>query len=214
MTELQTDGRDGHQEAGLGPVQRAIVARRSNRRFADVPVPREVLARLLDAAVQAPNHHLTRPWRFFVVDQPGAVRQRLADLAADGFRTAMRPTLPEERLEQGASNKRDEVLRVPALVFCFSVPGSSEAESRENYAACACAMQNLMLAAAEEGVSTGWSTGGITQDPTLRSILGADDNWDMVGALYVGYPDAELTPARPRPGASEFTRWLSDASDH
>jgi len=213
MSELLTHGRGGQMNVGLGPVQRAIVGRRSNRRFAEAPVPRDVLARLLDAAVQAPNHHLTRPWRFFVVDRPGAVRQRIADLAADGFRTAMQPTLPAERLDQGANNKRDELLRVPALVLCFSVPGGSDAETRENYAACACAMQNLMLAATEEGLSTGWSTGGITQDPALRSIIGADTSWEMVGALYVGYPSAELTPASPRPGAAEFTRWLSDVSD-
>jgi nitroreductase len=32
----------------------------------DVP-PREVIERVLEAGVHAPNHHDTQPWRFFVL---------------------------------------------------------------------------------------------------------------------------------------------------
>src|SRR5215208_6463582 len=64
-----------------GPVQTAIFARRSIRRFARQPVDRAVIGRLLDAAAQAPNHHLTRPWRFFVLDRDGPMRDRLTQVA-------------------------------------------------------------------------------------------------------------------------------------
>src|ERR1044071_3716120 len=49
----------------------AITARRSIKRFTDRPVSREEIETLLDAAVQAPNHRLTLPWRFHVLG-PGA----------------------------------------------------------------------------------------------------------------------------------------------
>src|SRR5258708_36364834 len=62
-----------------GPVQQAIFARRSIRKFTADPVDRAILARLLDASTQAPNHRLTRPWRFFVLDRPGSMRQQLTD---------------------------------------------------------------------------------------------------------------------------------------
>ncbi|MCL6553695.1 MAG: nitroreductase family protein [Firmicutes bacterium] len=41
-----------------------IKQRRSVPKMRPDPVPREVLERMLDAAVWAPNHRLTEPWRF------------------------------------------------------------------------------------------------------------------------------------------------------
>src|SRR5512137_326431 len=52
----------------------AIAARTSTRAFADRPVPRPVIERLLAAAVRAPNHKLTEPWRFAVLSRKSAAR--------------------------------------------------------------------------------------------------------------------------------------------
>jgi len=45
----------------------AIRARRSVRQFTPRPIGREQIEQLLDSAVQAPNHRLTQPWRFYVL---------------------------------------------------------------------------------------------------------------------------------------------------
>ena len=195
--------------AGLGPVQKAIFARRSIRTFTDRPVERAVVERLLDAATQAPNHRLTRPWRFFVLDRPGQMRDRLAQLAEDvAWRSLPEPR--DERARARARAKAAEILAVPVLIIAYSVPGRDADETRENYAAVACALQNLQLAAVEEGLASGWSTGGITRAPEFREVLGAEPGWELVGALYVGYPTSQTLPARERPGAATFTRWLCD----
>jgi len=52
-------------------------ARRSVRRFADQPVSRDDLARLLEAARWAPSNHNRQPWRFLVLDD----RERIRGLA-------------------------------------------------------------------------------------------------------------------------------------
>jgi nitroreductase len=195
--------------APIGPDQQAIFARRSIRKFTDQPIERGVVERLLDAAAQAPNHRLTRPWRFFVLDRAGPMRDRLAQLAAD---VALR-AIPEPRdaaARARAEAKGQEIASVPLLVLAYSVPGRDSDESRENYAAVACAMQNLQLAALEYGLVSGWSTGGITRVPELQELLGADPEWQLVGALYAGYPDPGSIPTRARPGAAAFTRWLCD----
>src|SRR3954464_11075940 len=41
--------------------------RRSIRQFTDRQPTREEVERILDAAVLAPNHRLTQPWRFYVL---------------------------------------------------------------------------------------------------------------------------------------------------
>jgi nitroreductase len=196
-------------QPGVGPVQQAIFGRRSVRKFVRQSVDRTVIARLLDAAAQAPNHRLTRPWRFFVLDGPGPMREELARLAAEAALAGM-PEPRDDAARARAQSKAEEIAHVPALVIAYCVPGRHAEETRENYAAVACALQNLQLAAFEEGLVTGWSTGGITRDPALKTLLGAEHAWEMVGAVYLGYPEPASVPTRERPGAADFTRWLND----
>ena len=47
---------------------------------ADQPVSRDLIEKLLSAAVQAPNHHKVRPWRFVVVS--GDSRQNYGEVLA------------------------------------------------------------------------------------------------------------------------------------
>src|SRR5215213_8861361 len=56
----------------------AIAQRRSIKKFQDRPLTREELEPLLDAAVLAPNHHLTQPWRFYVLGPESRRRYGLA----------------------------------------------------------------------------------------------------------------------------------------
>ncbi|MBV9577074.1 MAG: nitroreductase [Chloroflexi bacterium] len=193
----------------MGSVQDAIHARRSIRTFAARPVDRAVVQRLLDAGTQAPNHRLTRPWRFFVLDRPGSKRDELTHIAEELAFQAM-PEPRDDRARERARSRASEVAKVPVLILAYSTPGRDEHETRENYAAVACSLQNVQLAAVEEGLASGWSTGGIVRDAAIRSAVGADEDWEFVGALYVGYPGETPPAARERPGATQVTRWLSD----
>jgi nitroreductase len=193
----------------IGPVQRAIFGRRSVRKFTSQTIDRTVLTRLLDAATQAPNHRLTRPWRFFVLDGPGAMREQLTQLAEEVALRGM-PEPHDAAAQARAHDKAQEIANVPALVVAYSVPGRRDEETRENYAAVACALQNMQLAAFEEGLVGGWSTGGFARDPALKALLGAEPEWELVGALYLGYPAPGSTPTRGRPGAADVTRWVCD----
>ena len=56
----------------------AVASRRDERRYADRPIPDEVVERILDAGRLAGSAVNRQPWRFFVVDDP-AVRDRLAE---------------------------------------------------------------------------------------------------------------------------------------
>jgi nitroreductase len=206
MSQTTTPARS---KTEIGPVQRAIFARRSVRKFTSQPIDRSVLTRLLDAATQAPNHRLTRPWRFFVLDGPGAMRDQLTQLAEEVALRGM-PEPHDAAAQSRAHGKAQEIANVPALVVAYSAPGRHDEETRENYAAVACALQNIQLAAFEEGLVGGWSTGGLARDPALKALLGAEPDWELVGALYLGYPAPGSTPTRERPGAVDVTRWVCD----
>src|SRR5215212_2824865 len=49
----------------------AIYNRHSQGKVRPEPVPRELIEKLLHAAVQAPNHYKVRPWRFVVLTGEG-----------------------------------------------------------------------------------------------------------------------------------------------
>jgi len=60
----------------------AISRRRSIRKFKDAPVPREMIERVLSAAVLAPSAKNRQSWRFVVLQ--GAARLKLARLMEEG----------------------------------------------------------------------------------------------------------------------------------
>src|SRR5947199_10814116 len=71
------------------PIPEIIERRRSIKKFTARPVTREEIETLLDAAILAPNHRLTRPWRFYVLGPESryayglALGERKARKAAD-----------------------------------------------------------------------------------------------------------------------------------
>ena len=187
-------------------VYEAIYQRRMSKEFTAAPVPDEVLSRLFDAAIWAPNHRLTEPTRFFALKKDSDARRRVSELAWEtAYKKVANPN-PEQK-RQSADGSRDRVLNAPALVYVYSVPGPNEEVTQENYATACCAVQNMALGAVAEGMCLDWSTGGVTQHPDLAETLGADQEWTMVGAMFIGYP--RTVPHSRRRSPSEFVTWLS-----
>jgi nitroreductase len=68
---------------------------------------------------------------------------------------------------------------------------------REDFAACAAAVQTFMLYLWKAGVGSKWTTGDITRDPRFFNIVGVDEKAEkIVGLIWYGYP--KLTPAQQR----------------
>ena len=181
-------------------VYQAIHDRRMNNDFSDHVPDRDALQRMLDAAVWAPNHRLTNPWRFYVLEKGSDKRGEVAQLAYEN-------QFARTGNEENAASSRQRVLDAPALVYVYSVPGDSEEMTQENYAAACCEVQNLLLAAVAEGLAGDWSTGNVTRHPQLAETLGAEVGWTMVGALFIGQPSRPS--ASVRTPADEVTAWLA-----
>ena len=181
-------------------VYQAIHDRRMNNDFSDFVPGRDSLQRMLDAAVWAPNHRLTNPWRFYVLEKGGQKRSEVAQLAYDNL-------FARSGNEENAHGSRQRVLDAPALIYAYSIPGDSEELTQENYAAVCCAVQNLLLAAVAEGLAGDWSTGNVTRHPQLAETLGAEPGSTMVGALFIGQPSRPS--ASVRAPADQVTAWLA-----
>ena len=183
-----------------------IAARRSIFDFQATAVPRERLERALQAAVWAPNHKLTEPWRFIVVG-PDA-KDRLSSVYARLKQDAAKGDIAPEALREIGRKTVKKLMSKPSIVAVTCAVSGDAFLDREDYAATCCAIQNIMLAAWEDGIGMQWSTSGLIEDAEALSVLGVDPERErVVGLLYAGF--AERVPVSKRTPAAELTTWLS-----
>ena len=148
-------------------------------------VPKEVMTAALDAAVLAPCHFLTEPWRFYEAG-------------------------PETRAKLCALNEEKKAMfeGVPGwmIVTCaaseYGEDGSiSTKKGLEDHAATSCAIQNFMVSLANDGVGSKWMTGALGVAPeAVMDVVGADKEAErFMGAIWYGYPAKDLGEAKPPP---------------
>jgi len=181
----------------------AIHTRQSIPKVRPDPVPRELVERLLDAAVQAPNHHRNRPWRFVVLT--GKARERLGEVMARSFQERV-PNAAEAALEV----ERKRPLRAPVLIAVgIDPPDQPKIVEIENICAGAAAVENLLLAAHDLGLGAMWRTGAAAADPRVKEFLGFDPDQHLIAIVYVGYPEGERE-APERPSFTDRTTWMDE----
>ncbi len=172
-------------------VQEAIRTRYTADSFSEETAPRAVIERLIEAAIWAPNHFMTEPWRFHVV--AGAEREAMGEALVEWLLSDANPDTPDEdEVERG----RTTAMRSPVMVVVSQThdPEGGPGRDLEDYAACCCAIQNLMLAAHAEGLTTKWATGRTLRYQGMKDHLGLAPDDRIVGFVFVGYP-AEDAPA-------------------
>ena len=186
-------------------VTQAIQSRQSVGRVKQDPVPRELVEKILESAVHAPNHKITEPWRFHVFTGKG--RGELARARAELARILAETEGEEEELAAGRiSRERKKAFRAPVVIVVISRGGRDEIEALENYAACAAAVQNMQLTAHALGLATIWRTGLQAYHPYMHEFFGLEAGDKIVAYLYLGYPDMEERPRRREPASSK-TVW-------
>jgi nitroreductase len=193
----------GRASRGPAPVTvpEAIQGRRSIKRFTNRPVPKEQIEELIAAAVQAPNHRLTQPWRFYVLG-PEA---RQAYGTALGKRKA-RKAADAEQARQVTDKVAQEHRDLPAMIAVSVIQAEDPEVREEDYAASYMAIENLALAAQAMGLGTHVKTGAVMSDPEARAAVGASDAERIVATIHLGQP-AEQPAARARKSAAEVTVW-------
>lgn len=165
----------------------AIRARRTINLFEPEPVGTAVLREAIDVARWAPNHRLTEPWRFYVIGD--ATAERIADLAA-GIDAAAKG-------ERAGEARRQRMRAIPGNFVVTSPLSDDPLLEREDYAACCCAVENLMLYLWQRGVGVKWTTGAVTREQAFYDLLGIDSSAErVVGLFWYGTP--KVVPQQKR----------------
>lgn len=176
-----------------------VGARRDIRRFRPDPIPSEVVRRVLTSAHSAPSVGHSQSWRFVVV-QSDETRQR-ATVIAERERLRQTRLLTDDAARRMRDLQLDGIREAPVgIVVCCDrrvdpagVLGRATFPDADMWS-CACAIQNLWLAARAEGLGVGWVT--LFPPAELAGLVGVPDGVETLGWLCVGWPDERP----PEPG--------------
>lgn len=186
-------------------VLEAIKTRRSIGRVLDKEVPEQLIEQILEAGTWAPTHHLTEPWRFFVMT--GSGRKKLGDVLA----AIAADKLENPESEEGKNvleKERKKPFRAPVVIAVAVEPSELERVIvKEEYAAVNAAIQNMLLAAHALGLGAVWRTGKPCYDPRMKELFQLSPKGEVLGFIYIGYPDMK-PPVKKRKPVDEVAVWI------
>jgi nitroreductase len=185
----------------------AIKTRRSIGLVKDDPIPKELIEKILEAGTYAPNHYRTEPWRFFVLTGKG--REKLGELFAEiGLSELEDPNT--ENGKQKIEKQRKNPLRAPVVIAVGVEPSDKKnILVKEEYAAVNSGIQNMLLAAHGLGLGAMWRTGAICYHSKVRDFFELSENGEVLGFIYVGYPDMKPKPYNKIHFGS-LTKWIEE----
>lgn len=180
----------------------ALYTTRAMRRLRLDPVPLDVQARILDAAIRAP--HIGEEWRFLLIDDP-AIKTPLADLYRQAWGRLfeqmgvnLADLLQSESPHGRAARSGDHLARhfqdAPLVLMGF-------ARTREGSGIYP-ALWSAMLAARAEGV--GSTLTAVLQSYVAEAVLAllevpTDAGWYLHGTIPMGYPTGKWGVGARRP---------------
>jgi len=151
-----------------------IKRRRSVRRFAQRPIPDEMLNDILEAGRWAPSGANMQPRRFLVVTRKDLLRA-IAELSHFG------------------PIKSGHVAESVALIMLL---GDSKTISTTVALDCAIAGTNMTLVATASGIGSCWI--GAFEEENIKRLLSVPERYDIVAMIAFGYPDGDLPKGPPR----------------
>ena len=173
-------------------IYEVLYTTRAMRRLKPDPIPYAAQARILDAAIRAPN--IGQEWRFILVDDP-EIKSRFAPLYRQGFESmiggvpevlfadVIKTDTPMGRTVRSGLHLVNHFAEVPLLLIGFG-------HNRDG-AGIYPALWSAMLAARAEGIGstlTGFLQSYFANE--VMEILGVpkDAGWNLNGVVAMGYP--------------------------
>ena len=169
----------------------AILTRRSTRNYTADPVEQEKLEKILDAGRQAPSGGNNQTSHFLVIRNPD-VLDTLVDMTEKAFSRmeATEDTYASLRHSIEASRRGGYVFRYNAPVL---IVVANQKDYGNNIADCACAIENMMVAANALDLGSCWinQLKWLNEEPEIVEYLqgfGMKSDERVYGAVIIGHP--------------------------
>ena len=191
-----------------------IPERRSIRKYKPEMPDRELIEKVLQAAMLAPSAKNRQPWKFIVYTSES--KQKLLDAMLCGL-TRMRD---DETIPQAAKSGLTDAFRTlqimqaaPVLVAVLNTgsgspfaPVAPDARITEicDTLSLGAAVENMLLKATELGLGSLWIANTFFAYPEMTACIGTDAQ--LACAVALGYPDEAPAP-RPRKSPDDVVEY-------
>lgn len=167
-------------------------------------IPDATIHELLELANWAPTHGRTEPWRFFVYTGEAlkAFGQAHAGLYWDNTPEDKRMEATRDKLA-GNGDKASHL-----LVAVMQRGANDKIPLVEEIAATGAAIEHVLLGATALGISSFWSSGGMTHKQALKDYLGLGADDIVMGLIFLGYTDEPAKEGVRNTPAAEKVKWL------
>jgi nitroreductase len=167
-----------------------IKSRRTIHNFVPDKIPDiTVIKEAITTACWAPNHHLTEPWQFYLLEKETVAKVCKLN----------KEMLIETKGIEVSEHKYKRWLQIPGWLVVTCQKSGDEIRYQEDYASCCCAIQNLMLVLWQQSIGTKWSTGPVTFDDRFYDLVWINRELEnIVGLIWYGYP-AEIPQTIRKP---------------
>ena len=188
VTELEVAATE--QAEPLSPnALRLLLERRSDHHLGGRAPDDAELDLMIQAALQVPDYHYLRPYRFVVIE--GVARERFGAMMQEAARW-------QGQSEAVIARAARMPLRAPMLIVAIFSPKQSERVVQMDQFLCAgSTVLALQLAASALGFGSIWRSGWPMYNRKLAEQLGLDEQESVVGFLYVGQVSKDVPSARP-----------------
>ena len=166
----------------------AIQTRTSVPLLTDPAPTSEEMSEVYKGALRAPDHARLRPWKF--IEVRGDSRDKLAKIFIDTA-TALNSDLSENEI----SKLQKAPHRAPMIIIlAANIKEHPKVPEIEQIISLGAAAQNILLGIHEIGYSAVWRTGNIAFNPEITKFLGLEENFRIIGYLYVGTSTGKEKP--------------------
>ena len=216
-----TDQNDDEREIGLFE---AMYSARAMRWLKPDPVPAELIARILEAATQAPNAGNRQNWLFVVVHDAeqrrriGEIYRRVSLWVLQRYQHQGKPDYQSQsqydRMMKGGTHLYEHMGDAPVLLIpCLRLAPSQlppeiledvRSAMREAYpwtagASIYPAVQNIILACRALGLGTVLTTNHTIAEDEIKAVLNLPPEVRTFALMPIGYPERSFGPVQRLP---------------
>ena len=207
-------------------VYEAIAARKTIRDFQDRPVEHDVIERIVGAGLNAPSHDHMRYWEFIVVNSIETRRALVEPITplsreqsvAVSDRWGLAAPVQREMYLDGIPKQTKMLLTAGALIIpCFRQPEPllepTTLSSLNGFASIWCCVENMLVAAASEGVFGVMRIPFAEESAHMAKVLSIPADYAVPCYVALGYPGPGAKRAKQHAVRAEerisFDRWGS-----
>lgn len=187
--------------------------RRTIRDFENKPIPQEILERILNAGLLAPSSDHMRDWAPVVLTDRSVIKS-VAETVKPYPCNIATPRSPQQEMFKIAFPRQRSMLEeAGCLVFPYFLQKSSLYKPENvytliNYGATWALIENILLAATNEGLGCAIHVPVGKEDISFRSLIGAPDEYTLPCIIAMGYQSGNAqVPAQEEATVVNRVHW-------